>query len=95
MVAALEREMKGLDVRWNTPAGGMFLWARLPQGMDAARLLPKAVDKGVAFVPGAPFFAGEPDARCLRLSFVTSTVAQIDTGIAALAAAIREEPQNG
>ena len=92
MVAALQREMKGLDVRWNTPDGGMFLWAQLPQGLDATLLLPRAVDKGVAFVPGAPFYAGEPDARCLRLSFVTSTVAQIDAGIAALAAAIREQP---
>jgi 2-aminoadipate transaminase len=44
----------------------------------------------VAFVPGAPFYAGEADPRCLRLSFVTATVEQIDTGIAALAAAIRE-----
>lgn len=95
MVAALQREMRGLDVHWNTPDGGMFLWARLPQGMDATELLPRAVDKGVAFVPGAPFFAGQPDARCLRLSFVTATVQQIDTGIAALAAAIREQPAKG
>jgi 2-aminoadipate transaminase len=91
MLAALQREMKGLDVQWNTPAGGMFLWARLPQGMSAIDLLPKAVDQGVAFVPGAPFYAGDPDARCLRLSFVTASVEQIDTGIAALAAAIRNE----
>ena len=87
MLAALEREMAGLDVQWNTPDGGMFLWARLPAGMDAVDLLPNAVDKGVAFVPGAAFYADEPDARTLRLSFVTASVEQIDTGIAALAAA--------
>ena len=46
------------DLTWNTPAGGMFLWARLPEGMNAVDLLPTAVDKGVAFVPGAPFYAG-------------------------------------
>ncbi|RYF42628.1 MAG: PLP-dependent aminotransferase family protein, partial [Comamonadaceae bacterium] len=91
MLAALQREMAGLDVEWNTPDGGMFLWARLPRGMDAVALLPKAVDKGVAFVPGAPFYAGEPDTRALRLSFVTASVAQIDTGVAALAQAIREQ----
>ena len=90
MLAALKREMAGLDVQWNTPAGGMFLWARLPQGVDAIELLPRAVDKGVAFVPGAAFFAGQPDPRAVRLSFVTASVEQIDTGIAALAAAIRE-----
>ena len=91
MLAALEREMQGLGVRWNTPGGGMFLWARLPEGMDAAALLPKAVAKGVAFVPGAAFYAGAPDPRSLRLSFVTASVREIDTGIAALAAAIREQ----
>src|SRR5438105_468306 len=90
MLAALKREMQGLDVQWNTPDGGMFLWARLPQGMSAIELLPKAVDQGVAFVPGAAFYAGDADPRCLRLSFVTATAEQIDTGIAALAAAIRE-----
>jgi 2-aminoadipate transaminase len=58
--------------------------------MDAVALLPKAVDKGVAFVPGAPFFAGHAEARSLRLSFVTASVSEIDTGIAALAACIRE-----
>jgi 2-aminoadipate transaminase len=90
MLAALEREMKGLDVEWNKPEGGMFLWARLPEGMSAVDLLPQAVEKGVAFVPGAPFYAQDPDPRTMRLSFVTATHEQIDTGIAALAATIRE-----
>jgi 2-aminoadipate transaminase len=90
MLAAMEREMRGLGVQWNVPDGGMFLWARLPAGMDALTLLPKAVERGVAFVPGAPFYAGEPDARTLRLSFVTSTTSQIASGIATLAATIRD-----
>jgi 2-aminoadipate transaminase len=90
MLSALAREMAGLGLQWNAPDGGMFLWARLPGGTDAVELLPKAVAKGVAFVPGAPFFAQHPDPRSLRLSFVTATVEQIDTGIAALAQAIRE-----
>ncbi len=91
MLAALKREMAGLDVQWNTPVGGMFLWARLPQGMSAVELLPHAVEKNVAFVPGAAFYASEADVRTLRLSFVTASVDQINTGIAALAAAIREQ----
>ncbi len=76
---------------WNTPAGGMFLWARLPLGMDAVALLPRAVDKGVAFVPGAPFYADHGDTRTMRLSFVTSSVEEIQRGVAALAAAIHEQ----
>jgi 2-aminoadipate transaminase len=94
MLAALAREMRGLDVQWNAPEGGMFLWARLPHGVSAVDLLPRAVEMGVAFVPGAAFYAGDendPEAlRTLRLSFVTATVAQIDTGIASLARALRE-----
>jgi len=90
MLAALAREMRGLDLQWNAPDGGMFLWARLPAGMDAAQVLPHAVERGVAFVPGAPFYADAADARTLRLSFVTATREQIDAGIAALAATLRD-----
>ena len=96
MLAALEREMPDAEehednrVTWNKPDGGMFLWARLPKGMNAIELLPKAVDKGVAFVPGAAFFADNADPRSLRLSFVTPSVAEIERGVAALAAAVRE-----
>jgi 2-aminoadipate transaminase len=79
------------SLTWNTPAGGMFLWARLPEGMNAVELLPHAVDKGVAFVPGAPFYAGEPDTRSMRLSFVTPSVEEIHRGVAALAQAIAEQ----
>jgi 2-aminoadipate transaminase len=92
MLLALKKEMSDLDVTWNTPVGGMFLWARLPEGVNAVELLPRAVDKGVAFVPGAAFYADHADPRTLRLSFVTASVEQINTGIAALAAAIRETP---
>ena len=89
MLAALEREMAGLDVQWTRPVGGMFLWVRLPKGMDAQKLLPAAVERGTAFVPGAPFYADEPQANTLRLSYVTVSAEQIDKGIAALADAIR------
>jgi 2-aminoadipate transaminase len=92
MLEALSREMPAGEpdatLTWNTPAGGMFLWARLPRGMSAVDLLPFAVDKGVAFVPGAPFYAGNADPRTLRLSFVTSSTEEIQRGVAALAAAI-------
>jgi 2-aminoadipate transaminase len=90
MLAALDREMTGLGLSWNRPAGGMFLWVQLPAGMKAIPLLDKAVKKGVAFVPGSAFYAGDADESTLRLSFVTATVDQINTGMAALAAAIRE-----
>ena len=90
MLASLSKEMAGLDVQWNSPVGGMFLWVRLPEGMNAVALLPKAVDKNVAFVPGAAFYAEHADPRTLRLSFVTASEEQIRIGIKALADAIRE-----
>ena len=93
MLAALRRAFPAdadpdASLSWNTPAGGMFLWARLPRQMDAMRLLPHAVARGVAFVPGAPFYAGHGDARALRLSFVTASADEIERGVAALADAI-------
>ncbi|OYU09906.1 MAG: 2-aminoadipate aminotransferase [Comamonadaceae bacterium PBBC1] len=90
MLAALDREMAGLGLTWNRPVGGMFLWVQLPQGLKAIPLLDKAVEKGVAFVPGSAFYAEGADESTLRLSFVTATVDQINTGMSALAAAIRE-----
>jgi 2-aminoadipate transaminase len=90
MLAALDREMAGLGLSWNRPVGGMFLWVQLPKGMKAIPLLDKAVEKGVAFVPGSAFYAQDACESTLRLSFVTATVDQINTGMAALAAAIRE-----
>lgn len=91
MLTALAAEMDGLDVSWTRPVGGMFLWVRLPKGMDAQDLLPEAVERGMAFVPGAPFYAGEPETNTLRLSYVTVSPEQIRQGIAALAAAIRAQ----
>jgi len=79
-----------LACRWQMPGGGMFFWVELPAGVDSEALLAKAVARGVAFVPGAPFFAGAAHANTLRLSFVTVGVEAIERGIAALAAALRD-----
>lgn len=85
MLAALNKHLAGSGVSWNTPDGGMFLWLELPKGMSAVELLPKAVERNVAFVPGAAFYSDDPQHNTLRLSFVTASVDQINTGIAALA----------
>jgi 2-aminoadipate transaminase len=74
--------------RWSVPGGGMFFWVELPRGVDAEALLPRAVERGVAFVPGAPFFAGSAKANTLRLSFVTVAPEAIERGVRALAAAL-------
>ncbi|MFC4033671.1 PLP-dependent aminotransferase family protein [Streptomyces polygonati] len=70
---------------WNRPEGGMFVWVRLPAGHDATELLRSAITYDIAFVPGAPFFAAEPDPGSLRMSFTTHSPAEIAAGLVRLA----------
>ena len=88
MLSSLSRHMPE-GVSWNAPKGGMFLWAELPKGMDAAALLTKAVENNVAFVPGVPFFAENPVIETLRLAFVTVPPPRIEEGVKRLAELIR------
>jgi 2-aminoadipate transaminase len=88
MRAALEAHLPP-GCRWNVPSGGMFFWVDLPAGVDATALLPKAVDLGMAYVPGAAFFAADPKPNTLRLSFVTVSPAEIERGVALLAQALK------
>ncbi|MFJ4908180.1 PLP-dependent aminotransferase family protein [Streptomyces sp. NPDC093249] len=71
--------------RWNRPEGGMFIWATLPEGHDATALLTTAIGHEVAYVPGAPFFCGEPDPGAMRLSFTTHSADEIREGLRRLA----------
>lgn len=85
--------LSGLDARIpegataTRPEGGMFVWARIGGDGDSAKILPKAVDLGVAFVPGWPFYANDPDRTTMRLSFVTNSPEMIDEGLTRLATA--------
>ncbi|MCL7495576.1 PLP-dependent aminotransferase family protein [Streptomyces sp. MCA2] len=81
--------------RWNRPAGGMFVWATLPEGYDATALLPEVVRHDVAYVPGAPFFAGPPDATAVRLSFVTHSPEEIREGLGRLRKALEGVRRDG
>lgn len=90
MRAALERHLPP-GCRWAVPVGGMFFWVELPEGVDAMQLLPHAVEQGMAFVPGAAFYADHPKANTLRLSFVTVSPERIEQGIALLARTLKEQ----
>ncbi|USX22816.1 PLP-dependent aminotransferase family protein [Oxalobacteraceae bacterium OTU3REALA1] len=68
-------------VEWTKPEGGMFIWVTLPKHIDAMKLLDEAIAQKVAFVPGSPFYANEPETNTLRLSFVTVPPERIRTGI--------------
>lgn len=91
MGAALKREL-GDAVSFTQPNGGLFFWARLTGAngklADANELAKRAIEKLVAFVPGAPFFAEKPDVATLRLSFATADIAKIEEGVKRLGQAL-------
>jgi DNA-binding transcriptional MocR family regulator len=91
MGQALRREL-GDAIEFTQPEGGLFFWARLTgkggKLQDAGELARRAIEQGVAFVPGAPFFATDPDMASLRLSFATADVAKIEEGVSRLARAL-------
>jgi DNA-binding transcriptional MocR family regulator len=88
---ALRKEL-GDAIEFVQPQGGLFVWARLTGAngkvKDGAELAKRAIDKGVAFVPGAPFYASNPDLSTLRLSFATADVAKIEEGVGRLGQAV-------
>ncbi|HEY0942081.1 MAG TPA: PLP-dependent aminotransferase family protein [Steroidobacter sp.] len=90
MLAAM-REHFPKGVTWNRPEGGMFIWVTLPTSVDSSQLLEKAIAEHVAFVPGAPFFANEPQKNTMRLSFVTVPPERIQHGVAVLGALLKRE----
>ncbi len=88
MQQALTRHLPA-GTRWIQPQGGMFFWLTLPEGCDAIALLPQAVEAGVAYVPGAAFYADHADARTVRLSFVTLSPEQIEAAVSLLGGVLR------
>ncbi|MBI3976184.1 MAG: PLP-dependent aminotransferase family protein, partial [Armatimonadetes bacterium] len=89
MLRALTREMPD-GVTWTRPEGGLFLWVRLPEGMDTEALLPEAVEtEKVAYVVGSGFSADGGGKHTMRLNFSYPSVEDIDEGIRRLARLIK------
>jgi 2-aminoadipate transaminase len=79
-------------VTWTRPQGGLFLWARMPEHIDAEKLLKRAVEEKVAFVPGSAFYPDGTDGRCcMRLNFSYAQPEVIQEGIRRLGQAIKRE----
>lgn len=91
MGECLKKEL-GDAIEFTQPGGGLFFWARLTGAggkiKDGNELAKRAIEQGVAFVPGAPFFATNPDVSSLRLSFATVGEDKIREGVARLGAAL-------
>lgn len=93
LMLAMMDELFPTGVTWTHPKGGLFLWVKLPEGMDAGELLKKAVAQKVAFVPGSPFFSHGGGENTLRMNFSNARPEQIEEGMKRLAAVIREAMQ--
>jgi 2-aminoadipate transaminase len=91
MATSLRRDL-GTAITFNEPQGGMFFWAKLTgeggKSANATDFAKRAIDKLVAFVPGAPFYAHDADVATLRLSFATVDVKKIEEGIGRLGEAL-------
>jgi 2-aminoadipate transaminase len=80
MLGALEQNLPA-GSKWTVPAGGMFVWVELPEGMSADALFHKALEEKVAFVPGSPFFVGASSGRFMRLNYSNRTPELIVEGM--------------
>ena len=91
MQAALEEYMPMCS--WNSPEGGFYTWVRLPEGLDAQAMLPRAVTNLVAYVSGTAFYADGQGRDHMRLSFCYPTPERIREGVQRLARVVRAEAE--
>lgn len=89
MISALEEHLP--DASWNVPDGGFYVWVKLPEGLNAKSMLPRAVTARVAFVPGTAFYSDGSGAGYMRLSYCYPTPENIREGVRRLATVVDAE----
>lgn len=92
MIAALEKYMPTKEgITWTRPDGGLFLWVRLPEGIDTEEMFPRALEHKVAYVSGSAFYVDGGGKNTMRLSFSVNSEDEIEEGIKRLCQVVREE----
>jgi 2-aminoadipate transaminase len=89
ILAALAEQLPG--ARWTNPGGGFYVWVRLPGGLDAEAMLPRAITARVAYVPGTAFYADDQGQEHIRLSYCYPTPERIAEGVRRLAGVVDAE----
>ncbi len=89
MISALEEMMPSAS--WNVPDGGFYVWVKLPEGLDAKSMLPRAITARVAYVSGTAFYADGQGGDHMRLSFCYPTPERIREGVRRLASVVDAE----
>lgn len=82
------------DAKFEEPRGGMFLWLKLSTTINTARLLPFAVEQGVAFVPGEVFYSAKPVRNAMRLNFTHTPPELVPLAVGRLEQAISQYSQS-
>jgi 2-aminoadipate transaminase len=90
MLAVMEEHMPP-GVTWTHPEGGLFLWVKIPEGMNARKVLDAAIEQKVAFVPGTPFYPTGGGENTIRLNFSNAKPEMIRSGIASLGQVLKEQ----
>jgi 2-aminoadipate transaminase len=90
MLAAMERHFPA-GVTWTRPQGGLFLWVRLPEHVDATEFLKVALQEKVAFVPGKAFHAEGGGHNTMRVNFSNAQPEMIEEGVRRLGHALKRE----
>ena len=78
-------------MEWNRPRGGFFLWMRLPERIDTEEMLGRAIETGVAYVPGRHFCVDGSGRSALRLTFSKESPERLREGAKILANVIKDE----
>lgn len=93
MLAALAKYFPA-EAHWDKPEGGMTIWIRLPESLNASQVLHEAAKQGVIFSPGERFYASQPQAHLMRLSFTMTDAAQIEIAVKRLGTIIKAQLAN-
>lgn len=88
MVRMLEEQFPS-EIQFTRPQGGMFMWVTLPEGCSSTELFQLAIEKGVAFVPGEPFYADGSGQNSMRLNFSNANEKTIEIGMGRLAECLK------
>ncbi len=89
MIDLLQEKFSG-TIRHTDPEGGMFIWLTLPEGISSIEIFEKALARGVAVLPGTPFYTDGGGGNTIRLNFSNSTEEKIKTGMERFAAVLRD-----
>jgi 2-aminoadipate transaminase len=90
LLDALEDYMPA-GTTWTRPAGGLFVWATLPEGLDSKAMVPRAVAARVAYVPGTGFYADGTGTGNMRLNFSFPPPERIREGVRRLSGVMEQE----